>query len=235
MGEKIMGSKSAACVLILLSTITLVAESSPCTDIGDEPNHRLLYQNDAVRIFQLDLGGSKSTNEFCVSHGYLRVIATEGKTSDVVTGQVSYQRMWKPGQALFVYEPKQKAIRNETALAFREYDIEALQPVTYDPRTESTCGNPSVELQCDPDLVSNHIVTDVHGPFTVRKIALGTGDQLVIEEASHLVVALSTVELTYGKDKQLKLEPGDAARLPMSEIVLRNTGSRKAYFIAVDF
>ena len=221
-------------LLVFGCSIPLTAQSTSCTDIADESNHHLLYQNAAVRIFQLDLGGSKATEEFCVAHPYLRIGATEGKTADVSSG-ISYEHNWAAGQAFLIYQPKRKIIRNQTALEFREYDIETLQPVTYDPRTESTCGNPAVELQCDPDLVSNHFVTDVHGPFTVRKVALGTGDQLVISEASHFIVALSAIEVTYGKNEQLSLEPGNAARLPDSEIVLKNTGNRKAYFISIDF
>ena len=226
-------SALVAMFVALLGAVQAFAQASHCRDIGDEPNHQLIYENAAVRIFQMDLAGSKSTEEFCASHGYLRVIATEGKTSDVVTGQVSYQSLWGGGQAVFVYKPQRKAIRNETGAAFREYDIEALQPFDHNPLYDYSCGGDN--LACDPEMVSTHVVAASRGPFTVRSVALGTGDQLVIEEASHFVVALSAVELTYGKDKQLRLEPGDARLLPNSEVVLKNAGNRKARFMTVDF
>lgn len=228
-----MKPKIGILLIALVWSLTPLAQNTPCLDIADEPNHQLLFQNDAVRIFQLDLAGSKATEEFCVAHPYLRVVATEGKTSDVASG-ISYEHIWEAGQSLLVYEPKRKAIRNSTGLSFREYDIEELQPVAYNPLTESTCGD-ELRWQCDPGKVSNHMVTDVHGPFTVRKVALGPGDQLVIDEAFHFVIALSAADLTYGTDKQLTLEPGAAHLLPDSEAVLKNAGNREARFISVDF
>jgi len=226
-------SALVATMFALFCAVQAFAQASHCRDIADEPHHHLLYQNDSVRIFQLDLPGSQSTEEFCVSHGYLRVDATEGKTSDMVVGQVGYASLWGGGQAVFVYQPQRKAIRNETGTAFREYDIEALQPFDHNPLYDYSCGGDN--LACDPEMVSTHMVAASRGPFTVRSVALGTGDQLVIEEASHFVVALSAVELTYGKDKQLRLEPGDARLLPNSEVVLKNAGNRKTRFMTVDF
>lgn len=218
---------------ILLAAM-VAAQPRACRDIADEPNHQLLFQNDAVRIFQLDLQGAKGTDEFCAPHPYLRIIATDGETSDVVTGEVTYKHIWKAGEAHFVYQPKQKAIRNESGLAFREYDIETLHPVPFNPLYDT---NADIDLLYgEPAINANHMITAVRGSLTLSKVALGPGDQFLIGESSHFVVALSTVELAYGKDKQLKLETGEAARLPGdSEIQLKNTGTREARFITVEF
>ena len=223
-------------VSILMLSIGAIASDQPstCRDIADEPNHQLLYQNDVVRIFQMDLPGTKATEEFCVAHPYLRVIATEGRVADLVAGEVAYGHGWKPGDARFIFQPKRKAIRNETGVFFREYVVETLRPVEFDARYESTADFDL--LQGEPALTQNHVASAVRGSLTMSKAALGPGDQLLIDEGSHFVIALSPVDLTYGKDKQLTLEKGEAVRLPVnSAIQLKNGGTREARFITVDF
>ena len=217
-----------------LLSVAASAQTTPCIDIADEPNHQLLYQNHAVRIFQLDLAGSKSTEEFCVAHPYLRLIVSEGRTSDVVTAEVTYGRNWKAGEAHFVYQPKRKAIRNETALAFREYDIETLHPVDFNPLYDI---NSDIDLLYgEPSINSNHMITAVRGSLTLTKTALETGDQLLVGEGSHLIVALTTVKLSYGKDKHISLEKGEAVRVPdASTYALKNDGTRQVSFIVVEF
>jgi hypothetical protein len=213
----------------------LAAQTSTCTDIADEPNHQLVFQNSNVRIFQLDLAASKSTQEFCLSHPYLRVIVTEGRTTDLVAGETGYGRNWKPGETRFVYQPKRKAIRNENGVSFREYDVEVLQPVSYDPRYNSA--SDAELLPNDPGGINpNRIVSVGRGPVIVSKAVLDPQDTLLVADREHLIIALSDIDLAYTPERHVTLQAGSARRLSAgTPVELTNAGTRAATFIMVEF
>jgi hypothetical protein len=52
-------------------TLSASAQSSSCLDVADEPHHQLLYSNQDVRVFLLELPRLASTEPHCHSHPYL--------------------------------------------------------------------------------------------------------------------------------------------------------------------
>ena len=192
-------------LVLMVSAVELGAQTSVCRDIADEPSHHLVFQNDNVRIFVLDLAGSRSTEEFCVPHAYLRVIATEGKTADLVAGEVAYGQDWKVGEARFVYQPKRKTIRNETNVAFREYDIETLRPVEYNPLDQNyyaadLFGGDVGEFKAD------NTVSVTIGALKASKSSLATGQKMSLSDLPMLLIAITDVDLAHGRGKRLSLQ-----------------------------
>ena len=99
-----MRIKSTALIFLVIGASALRAQNPPCVDIGDEPNHQLVLENGNVRIFQLDLPRLKTTDVFCVGHPYIRIVVTEGRTSDLALGgPVSVAHDWKAGEGRFIY------------------------------------------------------------------------------------------------------------------------------------
>lgn len=227
--------KSAIVVAVSLISLAASAQMPACRDIADEPNHQLVFQNADVRIYRLELPSGKATEEFCVAHGYLRVIATEGHTADLVANEATYGQDWKLGEARFVYQPKRKAIRNDSGSLFREYDIETLHPVEY---------NPLYHNNYDMDLFGGDVgefkadktVSATVGSLKASKITLGTGEKISVGDLPHFLIALTDVDLTYGQDKRVTLNKSEATQIGGGATVeLKNNGSRIARFVTVEF
>jgi hypothetical protein len=68
-----MNPNSNASRIVLLAialTLSAYAQSSACLDVADESHHQLLYSNQEVRVFLLELPRLASTEPHCHSHAY---------------------------------------------------------------------------------------------------------------------------------------------------------------------
>ena len=71
------------CALAIAAALTVAAhaETSSCLDLADEPHHQLLFSNQDVRVFLLELPRLASTEPHCHAHPYFYVIPGEGRSS----------------------------------------------------------------------------------------------------------------------------------------------------------
>ena len=226
--------RSTAVMFVLLNAcVAAFPQNTPCVDIADEPNHRMIFENGNIRIFRLDFPGQKTTDVFCVSHPYVRIVATEGRVSDLQSGgPAAVAHDWKAGEARFVFQSQPKAVRNERGTAFREYDIEALKPFEYNP----LAGNDSdLFVSGPPGLQPTETITVVRGPLVLSSNTLAPNDVLLVGGGEHFLVALSDVELSSPHQK-VTVSATEAARLsPTEPMELKNVGTAQARFILVQF
>ena len=227
-------------VTILISTLMSAAswsQSSGCRDIADEPNHQLLYQDNNVRIFRLDLPRIKTTEQFCVVHPFIRVAATDGRISDLIDGGASWALDWKAGEARYVYEPKKKAIRNELGTTYREYVAETLRTVQFNPLD----GNTDVDILAGDlgPLKPTWSVSASRGALTITKNQLTPGASVQLGSPDHFLIALTSVDLSISALKMpagIVLSPGDSQRIAGGmDRELKNQGSAAARFVMIEF
>lgn len=222
-----------AVILVVACASAAVGQNTRCVDIANEPNHQLVFEDRDVRIFQLDLASQKITAIFCVGHPYLRIVATEGRVSDLQSGgPAAIAHDWKAGEARFVFQPQPKAVRNERGTAFREYDIEALKLFEYNP----LAGNDSdLFASGPPGLQPTETITVVRGPLVLSSNTLAPNDVLLVGGGEHFLIALSDVQLRSPHQK-VSASATEATQLSSTEpMELKNIGTRKARFILVEF
>jgi len=68
----------AAMFLVTVAGVA-TAQSASCLDVADESHHQLLFQNQDVRVFVLELPRLAATQSHCHNRPYLDIVATEAK------------------------------------------------------------------------------------------------------------------------------------------------------------
>jgi hypothetical protein len=228
-----MRRRIAVLLIAGLLTSVAVAADQPCLDIADEPSHQLVFENSNVRIFQLDLPRLKTTDVFCVGHPYIRIVVTEGRTSDLALGgPVSVGHDWKAGEARFIYEPTPKSVRNEHGTAFREYDIEMTKLFEYNPLEVN---DSDLFLAGPTGLQRTETVSVARGSVVASSTVLAADDVLLVPEGDHFLMAITDVQLTASHQKVV-VSATESTRLSSpAPLRLKNAGSAPARFILVNF
>jgi hypothetical protein len=224
--------------LLLLAAGIAAAQSGTCLDVGDEPHHQLVFQNHDVRVLLLELPRLAATQSYCHSHPYVYIIAGSGTASNTVEGQGTMSHDWSASETRVVYSPMQHVVRNESMNPHRELVVEMLHNVTYNPLS----GN------YDNDLFPSDLggakptwtVSFSLGAMTASKNQLAPGAELSVTSGSHVLLAISDLELrkeTKGKSSEaLEMAAQEVNVLPSgSSFTLVNASPRSANFILLEF
>ncbi len=226
-------------VLTILAalTVTTQAQTSSCLDIADEPHHQLLYSNQDVRVFQLELPRLASTQPFCHSHSYFYVVPGEGRSSTTPEGQATFSHDWRGGETRFVFSPLKHVIRNESINTYREVVVESLHQIQYHPLD----GNYDTD-ELPGDLGSTKpswTISAVRGNLAASKTQLAPGADFTPQGASQVLIALTDLDLKRERDgmpaQNVELSAQEVKVLTGDTIKLTNTGSHPAKFITVEF
>jgi len=225
-------------MLLLTATGVATAQSGSCLDVGDEPHHKLVFQNADARVYLLELPRLASTISHCHSHPYVYIVAGSGTTSNTVEGRGTMSHDWSASETRVVHTPMQHVIRNESLNTHRELVIELLHNVSYDPLSGS------YENDLFPsDLGSARPTWTVSfslGAMTASKNQLAPGAELSVSNASRVLLAISDLELrkqTKGRpDELLQIAAEEAIVLPSGTgFTLVNASQRPANFILLEF
>jgi hypothetical protein len=235
-----MNPNSNASRIVLLAialTLSAYAQSSACLDVADESHHQLLYSNQEVRVFLLELPRLASTEPHCHSHAYFYVVPGEGRSSSTPEGQATYSRDWRGGEARFVYGPMKHVTRNEGVNVYREIVVESLRQVSY--RAED--GNSDVNL-LESELGGAKPIwtySVVRGPLAATKTQLAPGSDVVPQGGGQVLIALTDLSLKRERDglpaQALELREQEVKVLTGGTLKLTNTGSQSARFVTVEF
>jgi len=181
--------------VFLLTVAGLAAgQSSSCLDVVDETHHQLLFQNQDVRVFVLELPRLAATQSHCHSRPYLDIITTEGKSSNTVEGRAPITSDWNGPEAHFVYSPMQHVVRNESMTSYRELIVETMHQATYQPSDGAY----------DTDLFPSDLgtvkpswtVSFSRAGLTASKSQLAAGAEIPLSSPAHVILALTDMELS---------------------------------------
>src|SRR6185312_6733310 len=163
-------------VVSFLTTFCATSANATCSEMIDDSHFHKIYQNDAVRVYTLELGRLESTTTLCHEHPYFYVTTSESQTTDTTAGHAGWSHNWSPGEARWVAQPRQDVIRNETATSHYEVIVEILTRLEFEPLVQNY---QSADFTGDLGSAKpTWTVSTEHGPMTAVKTQLGPGDKL---------------------------------------------------------
>src|SRR6266849_2098295 len=225
-------------VLAISAVLTTAAhdQTSSCLDLADESHHQLLFSNQDVRVFLLELPRLANTDPHCHAHSYFYVIPGEGRSSTTPEGHATFSHDWHGGETRFVFSPVKHVIRNEGINPYREVIVETLHQVQY----RHLDGNyDSDELARDLGSTKpTWTISGVRGNLAVSKTQLAPGADFTPQGASQVLIALTDLQLKREREgmpaQNVELSAQEVKVLSGDTTKLTNTGSHPAKFITVE-
>ncbi len=126
-----MSRPVVALFLLLAVALTLTAQAPKIFSISDEPNHRLILENSAVRVFGIEVPGQRSTAKWRADRNYL-VVSLEDSSIAIATSLngTPLIRQFVEGDMWFYYGRNEAwSLHNrEQIKPYRDITVEFLQP-----------------------------------------------------------------------------------------------------------
>jgi Cupin len=111
----------------LLLTACLTAGAVPEVEITAEPHHHLVFSNDQVRVFNVEIGAHAETLMHWHRHDYIYVQLGEAEVINAVKGKEPLTVKLHDGQTGFLPASFAHIARNQSDAPFRNVTIELLQ------------------------------------------------------------------------------------------------------------
>lgn len=112
---------------LLLLTAVLTAQSAPLVEITGEPHHHMIFANDQVRVFNVEVAAGSETLMHWHRHDYIYVMLGPTQLSNEVRGKPPIEMKLQDGQADFSPGPFSHLVRVRPGQPFRNVTIELLQ------------------------------------------------------------------------------------------------------------
>jgi hypothetical protein len=208
-------------------------------DMASEPHHRLLMENEAVRVFAVTVPAHQQAY---VAHARNFVTVTL-QDSDIVLwreGQSPVQHFQVPlGEVRFFLGDVARGIRNDSNSEYRNVTVEFKDPQVTNYGYQRTTGKNDygpamLELPVDPhgQFVNS---LDLHNAVA-NDVQLLPKDVLPPHEPQRpaLIIAVSPVDLLLSSGS-IHLEPGEVRWLVSRSFDLVNAGKVPARFVVIGF
>lgn len=114
-------------LLFLLLTALLSAQAAPEVEITAEPLHRLIFTNDQVRVFDVNIPPNSQTLMHWHRHDYIYVTIGDATVITTVKDKAPVTLNVRDGDTLFVPDNFEHITREGGAKPFRNITIEILQ------------------------------------------------------------------------------------------------------------
>ena len=112
---------------LLLLTAVLTAQSAPEVEITAEPHHHLVFANDQVRVFTVEIAPHSETLMHIHHHDYIYVNLGAAEVVNTVKGKYPVTVKLQDGDTNFLAAGFAHMARNLSTQAFRDVIIELLQ------------------------------------------------------------------------------------------------------------
>ncbi|MBZ5599769.1 MAG: hypothetical protein LAN83_15770 [Acidobacteriia bacterium] len=228
----------AGVLLCLLCSVTAVTQD--VVDITSEPHHRLLLENDKVRVFEVAIGAHTSTQLTRHEHNYLVVTLADCEIASWGEGQagvITYR--YNQNDVRFFFGGPARTMRNDTPNEYHNLTVEFLNPKVTSFGYQPGAGHweyGSSALPPPVDSRAKFASVMALGEATVKDVQLLPDDSYPApeKEGAELVIALSDFDLKTEKNRIRKsqgelywVEPGRK-----SELV--NNGTDPARFVVIE-
>jgi len=229
-----------ACIGILLSVSTLSAQQQTVIEINDEPHHQLILENECVRVFAVTIPPRQGTDLTRHYHNFLVVTFQDSEIASWAEGEagvITYR--FRANDIHFYFGGRARAMRNDTSSEYRNLTVEFLNPkvTTYGYQTNTRrwqYGGNTLLPPVDPNAkFANRMPL---GKAVVKDVQLMPNDEFPKpdEGIAQLLIALSDVQLSAGKEK-IQKDFGGVAWVPAEKAEkLMNQGTQAARFVVVE-
>lgn len=233
--------RSQIFILALLAVWASWARAQTAVDITAEPHHRLLLQNDQVRVFAFTLKPSEQAY-VKQEHNFLMITLDDCEIVMWSEGESAIANyIFKAGDTHFLYNGKPRGFRNDRTTACRNVVVEFLDPkVTafgYDPGTGNWDYGPNaVSNAVDPR--AKYTNTLALGPASVLYTQLLAGDAFSAPDkgVAELLIPVTDVDFKTQGDVHMRKSPGDVVWLGTSrKSDLTNAAGGPLRFVMVQF
>lgn len=113
--------------LFILLTALLAARSGQEVEVTDEPHHHLVFANDQIRVFDVDVAAHSETLMHWHRHDYFFVVIGDSKIVNAVEGKDRVTLALADGEVRFAAAPFAHIFRNLGEQPFRNVTVELLQ------------------------------------------------------------------------------------------------------------
>lgn len=114
-------------LLLLLAAVLLAAQTASEVEITSEPHHHLTFQNEHVRVFNVEVAPQAATLMHRHRHDYVYVTLGASHISNEVQGKAPAEVKLADGETRFSPAPFAHVARNLSDQPFRNVTIEYLQ------------------------------------------------------------------------------------------------------------
>ena len=112
---------------LLLASVLLAAQTASEVEITSEPHHHLTYQNENVRVFNVEVAPQTATLTHWHHHDYVYVTLGASHVSNEVQGKAPVDVKLNDGETHFSPAPFAHVAKNLSEQPFRNVTIEYLQ------------------------------------------------------------------------------------------------------------
>lgn len=252
------GMKRILPILIVVSGAALLAlgqapAQTAAVPVTGEPHHHLVYSDENVRAFDVEVPAHSSTMLHEHAVDYIWLALGDADVINAVAGKPEARLQIKDGEVHFTRGGFAHVARNESDSAFRNVTIELLKPQT---NPQNICEE---VIAATP--ISGGLRGDACGPNRTRNRLAFSTDQLTLalvqlaprekvtvrgSTASTVLVAMdgthaqAVMNITVAGGAQgngtRDLHSGDVMGCPANiAIEIRNTGKTPARFLALEF
>jgi quercetin dioxygenase-like cupin family protein len=224
---------------ILLATVALAAQTASEVNLTEEPHHHLAFENDYVRVFNVEVAPHQATLMHTHIHDYIFVTLGASEIENDVEGKPPVKLKLQDGEVRFVAGNFSHIPRNLADTPFRNVTIGLRQD-------EAAHKTPPPAWDDERGL---HLFTGgtqdiifVKDGVRVSEIELQPGATIPSHRHSgpHLVVAVTDLDIrsdVEGKGPMPgHLKSGEVKWLPGGYThTLTNTGKQEAKFVTLEF
>ena len=231
--------KKASPAALLLAAVVLSAQAIPEVEITNEAHHHLAFENEYVRVFQVEVTPHEATLMHWHRHDYVFVTLGDSDVSNEVKGKPPVELKLKDGEARFSAAPFAHIARNLAPTPFRNVTIELLQDekarTSPPPKWDEERGLHVLNAGTQETLF-------VKDGVRVSEFELQAGGVIPSHHHNgpHLVVAVTDLDLRSDVEGQgatpARMKSGESKWLPGGYThTVTNTGKQPAKFVSLEF
>lgn len=225
-------------LFFLFLLISLLGAQTTEVETTSEPSHQLALENEYARVFKVEVPPHAATLLHRHRHDYIFVTLGDADISNEVEGKTPVELKFADGDTRFTEGNFAHVARNLSEHPFRNVTIELLQ----DEKLRQTRSRWPMEGGGTTFPGGHSSVLFVRDAVRVSETDLDPGATLPSHHHNgpHLLVAISDLDLRSDVEGQGsmpgKFKAGDVKWLPgVYTHTLKNTGSRAARFVIVEF
>ena len=218
-GLRLAGRALAHLAWLMILPLWLAAQTVPSVSVEEEPHHRLVLKNDALKVYAVDVASHDALAMHRHEHDDIAFILGDATTVSTSPGQADLLRISKPGEVRFAPGPRSHSLRNIGQGPYRLITIELLRKQS---GARNLCGkqiansppNCQSAAEADANAPRNDVPQFESDQTRVTSTRLRANRQAAFGEADRdeLIVlgGGAAVSPASGKGPEQSLAPGEA-------------------------
>jgi quercetin dioxygenase-like cupin family protein len=228
------------CIGCIGATLMVAQAAAPELEIIDEPHHHLTFENQFVRVFNVQVDPNTQTGMHWHRHDYIAVTLGDAEVSNTVKNKPAVTAKLADGQTVFASGNFAHIVGDIGSQPFRNVTVELLQDASL--RNSYASGKIHWDLERGLSVLDRGTaqVLFVKDGIRVTEFELQPGGTAPAQISPRLLVAVTDLYLHIAPEGQssapFNLKSGDHKWLSANHShSVTNTGSSPAKFVILEF